>query len=171
MRGWLASALTTTLGAALGLVYLGAWVYIQVTGGWLLRVAPPASGSWGFIVYDVAQGADILFFFAGLWLLSNRTGRRHVARCMWLIVMLPGVYPVSCYGQFGPEKCPPSSSRGARSSPPGSASSPSPGGRERVRHRRATGDHPARASGADRSGCPGRSGLRSRTRAGAEAAA
>ncbi|MGH3191226.1 MAG: APC family permease [Streptosporangiaceae bacterium] len=105
-RGWFTSALNRNLAIALGFVYLGAWVYIQDMGGWLLRVTPPASGSWGFLVYWIAQSADILFFCAVLWLLTKRPGRRHVESCMWLICMLIAVLPVSYYGQFGPEKVP-----------------------------------------------------------------
>jgi amino acid transporter len=104
VKGWLETTMTRSLGIILGFVYLGAWVYAQYMGGWLLRVTPPAPDSWGFIVYYIAQGCDILFFCAALWLLCNKAGRRHVYACMWLIVTLIGVYPVIYYGEFGPWK-------------------------------------------------------------------
>src|SRR5579875_2477221 len=59
-------------------------------------------GSRGFLPYYIAQGCDILFFCAALWLLSSRDGRRHTQNAMWLIIPLIGIYPVSYYGQFGP---------------------------------------------------------------------
>jgi amino acid transporter len=101
IKGWFDTAARMWLGIALGVVYLGAWIYIQDMGGWLLRVSPPATGSWSFGTYDIAQSAAILFFCAALWLLANRTGRLHVARSMWLVVTLLAVYPLSYYGQFG----------------------------------------------------------------------
>ena len=66
-----------------------------------------SGGSWGFIVFWIAQCADVLFFCGALWLLCNAEGRRHVARGMWLVVTLLAVYPPSYYGGFGPEKSPP----------------------------------------------------------------
>ncbi len=102
VKGWFETAGSKAAGIALGFVYLGAWVYAQYMGGWLLRVKPPATGSWGFLPYYIAQGCDILFFCAALWLLSSRDGRRHTQNAMWLIIPLIGIYPVSYYGQFGP---------------------------------------------------------------------
>jgi amino acid transporter len=107
VKGWFATQGRTALAAVAGLVFLGAWVYIQDRGGWLLRIAPPAAGSWGFVTFFVAQGCDILFFCAALWLLAGEPGRRQVRSTLWLIGMLLALYPVSYYGQFGPEKSPP----------------------------------------------------------------
>jgi amino acid transporter len=105
-RGWFETRAQLWLSQVMGLVYLGAWIYIQYGGGWLLRVTPPASNAWGFVVYYVAQLADVLFFCAALWLLASRTGREHVARGMWFIVSMFALLPVSYYGFFGPEKVP-----------------------------------------------------------------
>lgn len=107
IKGWFQTAAQEYAAIAMSLVYLGAWVYIQVMGGWAARIAPPVSGSWGFIVYWIAQCADVLFFCGALWLTCNAQGRRHVARGMWLIVALLATYLPSYYGGFGPEKSPP----------------------------------------------------------------
>jgi amino acid transporter len=107
VKGWFASRSQQWPAIAMSLVYLAAWIYIQDRGGWLLRVKPPASGSWSFGTYDIAQTADILFFCAALWLPASSGGRRHIARGMWLVISLLAVYPLSYYGQFGPLKPPP----------------------------------------------------------------
>ncbi|MDR0344084.1 MAG: APC family permease [Nocardiopsaceae bacterium] len=107
MKGWFTTAFHSSAAIAMSLAYLGAWVYIQLMGGWAARIAPPASASWGFIIYFIAQCADVLFFCAALWLVANATGRRHVAHGMWLVIALLAVLPDSYYGGFGPEKSPP----------------------------------------------------------------
>ena len=107
VKGWFRSAAREYAAIAMSAVFLGAWFYIQVMGGWAARVAPPVSGSWGFIVYWIAQCADVLFFCGSLWLLCNAQGRKHVARGMWLVITLLAVYLPSYYGGFGPEKSPP----------------------------------------------------------------
>ncbi|MGH3279047.1 MAG: APC family permease [Trebonia sp.] len=107
MKRWFASAAQEYAAIGMSLVYLGAWFYIQVMGGWAARIAPPVSGSWGFIVYWIAQCADVLFFCGALWLLCHPEGRKHVAHGMWLVVTLLATYLPSYYGQFGPEKSPP----------------------------------------------------------------
>jgi len=106
VKGWFDSRARLMLAGIMGLVYLGAWVYIQVMGGWMLRIAPPAARSWSFGTYDIAESAAVLFFCATLWLLSGRAGKTHVARGMWIIVSLLAVYPVSYYGGFGGQKTP-----------------------------------------------------------------
>jgi amino acid transporter len=103
LHGWFSSAMSNAVAAGAGLVYLGAWIYIQIMGGWALRIAPPASGSWGFIVYFVAMTADIAFFTGVVWLLAHPKGRRHVQSSLWLIVLLLALQPVSYYGAYGPE--------------------------------------------------------------------
>lgn len=87
--------------AALGLVFFAAWVYINVDGGWVLRVNPPVKGAWGFGTYDAALSADVLFFCVVLWVLSNPVGRWHVQRTAWFVIMLLCVLPLSYYGAFG----------------------------------------------------------------------
>jgi len=106
VNGWFASRAQLTLAAAISLVYLGAWVYIQFMGGWMLRLSPPASGSWSFGAYDIAESVAVLAFCAALWLLSNPVAKRQVERSMWLIVSLLALYPLSYYGQFGGQKTP-----------------------------------------------------------------
>jgi amino acid transporter len=89
-------------------VFLGAWIYINDSGGWILSTASgQRPGSWGFGLYDVAFSAAVLFFCAAVWLASNAEGRRHVARGVWLIVLLLATFPLSYYGGFGPLKNPP----------------------------------------------------------------
>lgn len=105
-RGWYSSGGKQALAIAMSLVYLAAWIYIQIMGGWMFRIAPPAADAWGFIVYFAAQCADVLFFCAALWLLSSREGRKHVAHGMWLVVTLLAMLPVSYYTEYGPEKTP-----------------------------------------------------------------
>src|SRR5579875_348002 len=106
VKGWFATQTQQWLAIVMSLVYLGAWIYIQDMGGWLLRVSPPAKGSWGFGAYDIAQSADILFFCAAMWLLANSGGRKHMTRGMWLVITLLAIYPLSYYGQFGALKTP-----------------------------------------------------------------
>lgn len=102
IRGWLKPAPA----ALLGLVFLAAWVYINIRGGWVLRVNPPVSGRWSFGVYDAALSADVLAFCAVLWALSGAEGRTHVRASMWFVIMLLCVLPLSYYGAFGPLKTP-----------------------------------------------------------------
>ncbi|MBO0774912.1 MAG: APC family permease [Actinobacteria bacterium] len=106
VKGWFQTDLRFALATVMSLVYLGGWVYVQFMGGWVARVAPPVKGSWSFGIYDIAQSAAVLFFCAALWLLSSRSGRLHVERCMWLIITLLALYPLSYYGQFGGLKTP-----------------------------------------------------------------
>ncbi|HLH65544.1 MAG TPA: APC family permease [Solirubrobacteraceae bacterium] len=101
-RGWVKPGPA----ALLGLVFLAAWVYIAIEGGWVLRVNPPVKGAWGFGTYDVAQSADVLFFCVGLWALCNGEGRRQVLSSAWFVIMLLCVLPLSYYGAFGPQKTP-----------------------------------------------------------------
>lgn len=102
VRGWVKRALAALLGA----VFMGAWVYINVRGGWVLRVSPPVSGAWSFGLYDVALSADVLFFCVALWALCSTDGRRQVAASAWFVIMLLCVLPLSYYGAFGPLKHP-----------------------------------------------------------------
>jgi len=98
VRGWAKAAPA----AVVGLVFLAAWIYIHIRGGWVLRVNPPVSGRWSFGVYDAALSADVLFMCAGLWLISNPEGRRHIRSGLWFVIMLLCVLPLSYYGAFGP---------------------------------------------------------------------
>ena len=94
-------------GAALGIVFLGAWIYVNDLGGWTLQTGKmQRAGSWPFWLYDVAFSAAVLFFCVALWLLSNRDGRRHVQRSAWLVWLLLATFPLSYWGQYGPTKAP-----------------------------------------------------------------
>jgi len=97
MKGW-AKPLPAAL---LGLIFMAAWVYLNIRGGWVLRASPPVAHRWSFGVYDIALSADVLFFCAGLWAICNAEGRRHVIRAMWFVIMLLCVLPLSYYGAFG----------------------------------------------------------------------
>jgi hypothetical protein len=96
-RGWAKPIPAFLLGA----VFLGAWAYLNIRGGWVLRVKPPAPGRWSFGVYDVALSADVLFFCAGLWLICNAEARKHIVRTMWFVIPMLAILPLSFYGQFG----------------------------------------------------------------------
>ncbi|MBO0770812.1 MAG: APC family permease, partial [Actinobacteria bacterium] len=102
-RGWI----KPVYGWILGLVFLGAWVYLQRMGGWVFVATPPASGAWPFGIYDIAMSADVVFFCVALWALSSKECRRHVERTAWLIWLLLALFPLSFYGQFGPLTSPP----------------------------------------------------------------
>jgi amino acid transporter len=106
-KGWFETPTKMWLAQAMSLVFLGTWIYIQYGGGWLLRVAPPATNAWGFLTYFFAMLADVLFFCAALWLLSSAEGRKHVNHGWWFIVSMWAVLPVSYYGAYGPESKPP----------------------------------------------------------------
>jgi len=102
-RGWLRPA----AGAALGLVFLGAWIYVNDAGGWTLATGTKQrGGSWPFWLYDAAFSAAVLFFCVALWLLSNREGRLHVQRSAWLVWLLLATFPLSYWGAYGPTSSP-----------------------------------------------------------------
>ena len=101
-RGW-TSRLT---GAVLGLVFLGAWIYVNDRGGWSLGNGTQRPGAWSFWLYDVAFSAAVLFFCVGLWAISNREGRLHVQRTGWLVWLLLATFPLSYFGQYGPRSSP-----------------------------------------------------------------
>jgi hypothetical protein len=105
-NGWFETPVRSWLAQIMSLVYLGAWCYISLEGGWLLRIVPPATGSWSFPTYFGAQAGAVAFFCAALWLLSSKTGRLHASRGMWFVAITLGLLPVSYYGYFGPEKVP-----------------------------------------------------------------
>jgi hypothetical protein len=46
--------------------------------------------------------ATLLLFGAALWWFSNPTGRMHVERSSWLVVMLLATFLLSYYGEYGP---------------------------------------------------------------------
>ncbi|MGH3320565.1 MAG: APC family permease [Streptosporangiaceae bacterium] len=102
-RGWI----KPLYGSILGLVFLGAWVFIHRGGGWVFVAVPPSPSAWPFGVYDIAMSADVVFFCLGLWLLSSKECRLHIQRTAWLIWFLLAIFPASFYGQFGPLKSPP----------------------------------------------------------------
>jgi amino acid transporter len=102
--GWFSSRASMTAAAVAGIVFLAAWIYIQVMGGWVARLAPPAAGSWGFIVYFVAMTAAVVLVCAATWLFVGRQRRDDVQRGMWLPALLIALLPLSYYGAFGPEQ-------------------------------------------------------------------
>ncbi|MGH3286702.1 MAG: APC family permease, partial [Streptosporangiaceae bacterium] len=104
---WFDTDRAKQLAVAASLVFLGAWFYLMDAGGYVLRIAPPAAGSLGFVVYWIAQSADVLFFCGALWLLSNAKGKPNVMSGIWVIVMLLALLPVTYYGPFGPYKVSP----------------------------------------------------------------
>lgn len=108
-RGWLRSIGPLHggwVGGALGLVFLGGWVYLNRMGGYVFVPTPPSPGSWPFGVYDIALSAAVIFFCACIWLLGNAEARMHITRGLWFIWMLLAVLPLSYYGQFGTLKTP-----------------------------------------------------------------
>ena len=106
VNGWFDTAGKMWAAQIMSLVYLAAWVYIQYEGGWLLRLSPGANAPWGFWTYYVAQLLDVVFFFAGLWLLSRADARRHVVSAVWIIIGMFGLLPLSYYGVYGPDGVP-----------------------------------------------------------------
>jgi hypothetical protein len=96
----------------LGLVFLGAWIYINVAGGWTGSVSGhQRPGSWSFPVYDAAASAAVVFFCVALWALSGRQGRRQVLSTAWLVWLLLATFPLSYWGEYGPLKHEPLSFR------------------------------------------------------------
>ncbi|MGH9066094.1 MAG: APC family permease [Acidimicrobiales bacterium] len=103
-RGWVRPVAGWTISA----VFLGAWIYLNDEGGWILSAAGgQRPGSWGFGLYDGVFSATVAFFCLGMWLASNPEGRRHVARTAWLMFLLLATFPLSFYGGFGPLKTSP----------------------------------------------------------------
>ena len=103
-RGWIKQGPAV----ALGIVFLAAWVYINIEGGWVLRVAPPVKGAWSFGLYDATLSAAVLAFCGVLYGLCNAEGRRQVRASAWFIVMLLAILPLSYYGAFGANSSAPS---------------------------------------------------------------
>lgn len=94
-RGWLRAGPA----AALGAVFLAAWVYISIEGGYVLRVTAPAKGSWSFGLYDATLSAAVILFCAGLWMLSNAEGRYSIERSLWFFFLLLAYFPLEFYTQ------------------------------------------------------------------------
>ncbi|MDA8322704.1 MAG: APC family permease, partial [Actinomycetota bacterium] len=103
VNGWFSTAAKLWGAQIMSLVFLAAWLYIQYQGGWLLRLTPGVNAPWGFWTYYVAQLADVVFFFVGLWLLSRTDVRRNVVSAIWIVVGLFALLPVSYYGVYGPD--------------------------------------------------------------------
>ncbi len=98
-RGWVDRRAAAVLGA----VFLGAWIYINMRGGWTLTISGGRrAGSWSFPMYDIAFSAAVVFFCVALWALSNREGRLHVRNTAWLIWLLLATFPLSYWGNYGP---------------------------------------------------------------------
>lgn len=102
-RGWV----KPLYGWILGLVFLGALVYVNRLGGWVFVTNPPSPGSWSFPAYDIGMSADVIFFCVVLWLIGNKELRFHIERTGWLIWLILAMFPLSHYGQFGPLDNPP----------------------------------------------------------------
>ncbi len=100
-KGWI----NPVVAAVVGLVFTGAWVYLNKEGGWVLtsKLVP---GSWSFPAYDIAFSLAVAAFCAAIWALSNAEGRKHIVRGLWFIFLCLAVFPLSYYGQFGPQASP-----------------------------------------------------------------
>lgn len=88
-------------GFALGLAFLGVWVYIAAKGGWVMRLSPPVHGSWTFGTYYVAMAAAVVLVATATWLLSNAEGRRQVDSSWWFIFLSLALLLLSYYGDYG----------------------------------------------------------------------
>ena len=100
---WRMGYVRAPVGAAISIVFLVTWVWINHMGGWALSITGSApAGSWPFPVYDIAFSADVVFFLVALWLASTPTGRMHIERGLWLVFLLLASFPVSYYGFLGP---------------------------------------------------------------------
>ncbi len=98
-EGWI----RRDVGAVLGILFLVAWVLVNKLGGWVLTTSSTAApGSVSFPVYFVLSAATLLLFGAALWWFGNPTGRMHVERSAWLVVMLLATFLLSYYGEYGP---------------------------------------------------------------------
>ncbi len=98
-EGWI----RRDVGAVLGILFLVAWVVVNKLGGWVLTTSSTAApGSLSFPAYFVLFAATLVVFAVALWWFSNETGRMHIARSTWLIVMLLATFLVSYYGEYGP---------------------------------------------------------------------
>lgn len=87
----------------LALVFLGAWIYINRAGGWVLTVSGKHTpGSWSFGVYDIAFSAAVVFFCVALWLMCNSEGRKHIQSAAWIIWLLLATLPLSFFAFYGP---------------------------------------------------------------------
>jgi amino acid transporter len=97
-RAWVTSALAMPLSA----VFLIVWIYVNAAGGWFLATQTQQHSGWGFGWYMAAFSGSLLAFILTLWAVSNPTGRRHIERGMWLVILLLALLPTSYYGQYGP---------------------------------------------------------------------
>lgn len=98
-RGWIRPVPAWTI----SVVFLGAWIYINQAGGWILTGSGgQRSGSWGFGAYDIAFSAAVVFFCVAAWIASDAEGRQHLNSGAWLIVLLLATLPLSYFGNYGP---------------------------------------------------------------------
>lgn len=91
----------------ISVVFLGAWIYINQAGGWILTGSTgQRAGAWGFSTYDPAFSAAVVFFCVAAWAASSTEGRRHIRSGAWLIALLLATLPLSYFGAYGPLKHP-----------------------------------------------------------------
>lgn len=103
-RGWMPKAPAI----AVGVVFLGLWIWIAYAGGWVLTPSgTQRPGGWGFGVYDGAFSAAFLALCVAMWWLSNTEGRRHILASAWLVWLILAFLPLSYFGHYGPLAHPP----------------------------------------------------------------
>lgn len=102
-EGWF----SRQVGAAMGAVFLVAWVFVNYEGGWVLRSAPPAKGAWSFSLYGPVFAALVVLFSVAVWAVSSPKGRHQVARTSWFIFLVLATFALSYFGEYGPLKAKP----------------------------------------------------------------
>lgn len=103
-KGWI----SPLAGAAIGIVFLIAWIVVNIVGGWFVNTTGKAGvGALSFPVYFGLLLGLVLAFSLVVWMLSPDEGRRHMSSGLWVVGMLFAVLLVSYYGEFGPVAKPP----------------------------------------------------------------
>jgi amino acid transporter len=98
-RGWSRPVPSWLLSAAFTI----AWVATAAGGAWLFRIdQKQGPGGWAFPVYFTAIVLIVVVFIAGLYVLSNEVGRRHVRGGTWLVATILVLLLVAYLGEFGP---------------------------------------------------------------------
>ncbi len=97
-QGWF----SPNTGVTLGVVFLGALIYVNYKGGWVLRSSPPAHGAWNFAAYYFAFLAVVAVGTLATWVVSNADGRNQINRAWWFISLCFATFALSYYGEYGP---------------------------------------------------------------------